>query len=252
VKWLRRCAFGMAFGAGGCGADEVDSDAIRTQGMFADMLALAPGDGTTLVRVQLTVGGENGTNVALVGDDRLEASFAAASETLVRSGRGSYERQMAADSAGDVSVQLLRGPDDASASGRAWLPEPFVAALETDASGGIGRDAGVVISWSPAVPGASLTWTLDGRCLWAESGSTADDGAFRLGREHFRVRGTRSGDDCEVEVRLDREGPGGVDPQWIPGSRFRAIQRRAVRFVSTPARDEPVERGAPAVPPDAG
>jgi hypothetical protein len=241
----------------GCAAQDVDSDAIRTQGMFADMLALAPGDGSTLVRVQLAVGGENGTPVTLVADDRLEASFAEATEALVRSGRGRYERQMAADASGDVSVQLLRGPDAANAGGLAWLPEPFVAALETDASVGVSRDVGVDVSWSPAVPGASLRWTLTGRCLWTESGSTADDGAFRLEPELFRVRGTQRDERCEAELRLDREGPGDVDPVWIPGSRFRAIQRRAVRFPSLPARDDAidereVELGAPAPAPDAG
>jgi len=225
--------------------------------MFADMLALAPGDGSTLVRVQLAVGGENGTAVTLVGDDRLEARFAAATEALVRSGRGRYERQMAADSAGDVSVQLLRAPDDAGAGGRAWLPEPFVAVLETDASAGIGRDAGVEVSWSPAVPGAMLRWTLAGRCLWTETGTTADDGAFRLEPGLFRVRGTQSGETCEVELRLDREGTGSVDSLWVPGSRFRAIQRRAVRFVSAPARGDDADAvddraGGAALGPDAG
>jgi hypothetical protein len=243
----------LALGAIGCAPQEVDSDTIRTQGMFAEMLALAPGDGSTLVRVQLAVGGENGTPVTLVGDDRLEASFAAATEALVPSGRGRYERQMAADSAGDVSVQLLRGPGDADAGGRAWLPEPFVTALETDARAGIPRDAGIDVSWSPVVAGATLSWTLAGRCLWTQSGSTADDGAFRLEPEFFRVRGARSGEACDVELRLDREGTGSVDSPWIPGSRFRAIQRRAVRFVSVPAGvdDREIERAVPPAP-DAG
>ena len=54
-----------------CSLEDVDSDAIRTQGMFADILAISPGNASTLVRVQLTVGGDDGTNVALVGEDRL-------------------------------------------------------------------------------------------------------------------------------------------------------------------------------------
>ena len=35
----------------GCTLEEVDSDAIRTRGMFVEMLAIAPGNGSTLVRV---------------------------------------------------------------------------------------------------------------------------------------------------------------------------------------------------------
>ena len=250
--WLRWWGLGCALSVCACDAEDVDSDAIRTQGMFVDMLALAPGDGTTLLRVELAVGGEGGTHVTLVGDDHLEGSFAGATETLVPAGRGQYERQMGGDSAGDVSVQLLRGPDDVNAGGTATLPQPFVVALETDASSGIARDASVEVSWSPALPGAMLRWTLEGRCLWSESGTTADDGRFVLGPESFRVRATRSGERCEVELRLDREGGGSVDALWVVGSRFRATQRRAVRFVSAPSSAEGDAPQPPANRPDAG
>lgn len=244
VKTWLHCGLGCALGVVGCSAEDVDSDAIRTQGMFADMLALAPGDGTTLVRVELAVGGESGTLVTLVGDDRLQASFAGATESLAHAGRGRYERRMIGETAGDVSVQLLRGPDDANAGGGASLPEPFVAVLETDASSAIARDTSVELSWSPALPGGVLRWQVKGDCLWTESGSTADAGRLSLAADTFRVLSTHSGEECEVEVQLDREGSGAADSVWVPSSRFRAIQRRAVRFISRPSNGE---RDAPSI-----
>jgi hypothetical protein len=230
--------FSCALLASACSLEDVDSDAIRTQGMFADMLALAPGDGDTLVRVHLTVGGEGGTNVTLVGDDALQARAGEVTQDLVRSGKGRYERKLGGDAAGEVTIELARGPDDAPASGIAVLPEPFILSLTTDASAGVDRSAAVSVSWSPASAGGSMRWTVEGRCLWTESGVAPDVGALTLGPERFRVRATRAGEDCEVQLSLDRENVGSVDRVWIPGSRFRAIQRRGVTFVSTPASIE--------------
>jgi hypothetical protein len=221
--------------AGGCSLEDVDSDAIRTQGMFADMLALAPGDGTTLVRVDLTVGGESGTRISLVGDDRLEARVGEVTEPLARAGSGRYERHIDGDSPSPVSVTLLRGPADPSAGGSVDLPEPFSTTLETDATLGIPRDAEVVVSWAPPVPGGLLRWSVEGSCIWSESGDVADDGLVVLGPESFRVLGSRSAERCEVQITLERENLGAVDGAWVPGSRIRASQQRAVGFVSLPA-----------------
>jgi hypothetical protein len=224
--------------ANACTLADVDSDAIRTQGMFADMLALAPGDGTTIVRVRLTVGGEGGTNITLVGEDVLEARAGEVTERLQRSGSGRYQRTLGGDEAGEVLVELQRGPDDEPAGGSALLPEPFLLELATDGSAGIARSAPVTVAWSPPVDGGTVTWTVEGRCLWSASGAAPDDGVLTLGPESFRVRGSRTGDDCEVTLGIQRANAGEVDGIWVPGSRFRAVQERAVVFSSTPASEE--------------
>jgi len=212
--------------------------------MFADMLALAPGDGTTLVRVHLTVGGASGTNVTLVNDDRLEATFREVSAVLERAGRGRYQTQLEGDAAGEVNVWLSRGPEDTAAGGTAELPEPFITVLETDARAGIERGSDVEVSWAPSVPGGSLRWTVEGRCLWTRSGSTPDDGSLTLGPESFDVRATRAGEECDVAVTLERASEYAVDSDWLPGSSFRAVQRRGVSFVSVPEPSEPGRTGA--------
>lgn len=232
----------------GCSLEDVDSDAIRTQGMFADILAISPGNASTLVRVQLTVGGDDGTNVTLVGDDRLEATVGEVSAQLRRSGRGRYEERIDGDAANDVTVRLLRGPDDDPATATARLPEPFSMLLENDTAEGISRAVPVIVSWSPAVTaGGPLRWSVEGDCIWSESGDTPDDGYLTLEPENLRVRGTRAGEECTVELLLERHNTGDVDPILIPGSKFRAAQLRGVKFVSTPAPDESYDVG-----PDAG
>lgn len=236
--------------SGGCSLEDVDSDAIRTQGMFADILAIAPGTGSTLVRVQLTVGGDDGTNVTLVGDDYLEASVGEVSQRLRRSGRGRYEERIDGDEASDVTVSLLRGSENAGATASARLPEPFSMALENNGLEGISRDSDVIVSWAPAAIGGSLQWSVRGSCIWSESGETPDDGSLTLEAENLRARGTRAGEECTVELLLERSNAGEVDPVLIPGSKVRAVQIRGVKFVSTPASGESAGAGEPS--PDAG
>jgi hypothetical protein len=202
--------------------------------MFADMLALAPGDGTTIARVRLTVGGEGGTRVVLAGEDRLDAFYGDLSAPLRRSGSGRYEVEFAGDQAGPISIELGRGPGDAPAGGGGDLPEPFVPELTTDDGAGIDRGSEVAMIWAPALLGGVMRWSVEGRCIWSASGETPDDGSLVLGPESFRVLTTRAAEDCQVDITLERENRGTVDGVWIPRSRFLAIQRRVVRFVSTP------------------
>ena len=248
ARWAGGLTLGLAVLGSGCSLEDVDSDAIRTQGMYADILALAPGDGTTLVRVKLTVGGDGGTNITLVGNDSLEASIGELSQALRRSGRGRYEQQIDGDSASEVTVRLLRGADDSPASASARLPEPFVMTLETDDSAGISRSDPVVVAWTPAV-GGQIEWSVTGDCIWSASGITPDDGQMTLEPENLEVRGTRAGQDCAVQLTLDRSNQGTVDPVLVPGSKFQAVQRRGVSFVSTAAPGEAIEESAA---PDAG
>ncbi|HKO94332.1 MAG TPA: hypothetical protein VJU61_24430, partial [Polyangiaceae bacterium] len=195
------------------------------------------------------VGGASGTKVHLVGEDVLVAEAGDAVEDLSRSGRGRYEEWLPGDAAGPISVRLERGPGDDPGGGSAQLPAPFAMALETDDSVGINRSTPVVVVWDAGEEGASIDWAVEGRCIWADSGTTTDDGAFTLTPEHVRVRPTKTGDDCEVQVTLERGGAGDVDPVFVPGSRFRALQRRGLSFVSTPALNE---TGGPAPAADAG
>jgi hypothetical protein len=234
----------LASTAWGCSLEEVDSDAVRTHGMYAEMVALAPGDGTTLVRVSLTVGGRNGTNVRLVGDDQLIARVDEVPGALSRRGRGRYEHELNGDAAGEVEVELQRGVDDDSASSSAVLPEPFAMSLVTDPRGGISRSEEVSVIWDEGA--RDIDWRVEGRCIWTESGSTFDDGRFSLEPGTLRVRGSRTGEECEVSLTLDRAREGDVDRVFIPGSSFRAIQRRRIVFRSLPGADEvPAEEPAP-------
>jgi hypothetical protein len=223
----------------GCSLEEVDSDAIRTKGIYAEMLAIAPGDGQTLVRVNLTVGGNSGTRVHLTGNDTLVAEAGDDVQELGRRGSGQYEVSLVGEASRDITVRLERGEEDDAAQGTAPLPEPFGMRLETASAGGINRSTPAIVSWQdPSLDDASLDWSLDGDCIWPDSGVTPDDGVMTLQTDSVQVRPTHVGEECEVRLTLDRVIQGEVDSLFVPGSSFRAIQRRAVTFVSTPAVGE--------------
>jgi hypothetical protein len=220
----------------------VQSDVIRTQGLFLDIQALATGDNSTRVRVELSVAGANGTKVDLAGEDSLIAEAAGISYPLVQSAHGVYEDQLDGDAASPITVRLERaaGTDPGSAS--AELPEPFTMQIDNVTSEGIDRSTPLLVHWNGAadpnlVP--PITWSVDGGCIWPDSGTMPDDGVTTLGVEHLQVRPTRRGEECEVELSLDRERQGDVDPVFVPGSSFRATQHRAVTFASIAGAGEP-------------
>jgi hypothetical protein len=231
----------------GCTLEEVDSDAIRTKGLYAEMLAIAPGSDQTLVRVNLTVGGASGTRVQLVGEDVLRVDAGEGPLDLVRRGRGRYEETLDGESSREISVRLDRGAEDDAAQGSALLPAPFAMQLETNTAGGVDRSTAVIVSWQdPAVEDTNIDWSVEGDCIWSDSGVTPDDGVMTFGPEHVKVRATQAGEECEVRLTFDRASTSGVDALFVPGSHFRAVQRRAVTFVSTPGVGEKNGPEAPA------
>jgi len=83
-----------------------------------------------------------------------------------------------------------------------------------------------------------VKWSVDGDCIWSDSGITPDDGVMTVQPEHVRVRPTQAGEECQVIVTLDRSVEQGSNSLFLQGSSLRGIQRRAVDFLSTPAAGE--------------
>jgi hypothetical protein len=241
ASWIVAVLTGAVLGLG-CGVSPVQSDLIRTEGLFVDMQALATGDGTTLVRVDLTVAGANGTPVDLAGEDSLIATAGGISYPLVQSAHGVYEDQLEGDAAIGITVQLERAANSASGSSSADLPAPFALQIDNATSEGIDRSTALLVHWNgEGAPDLEpeMAWSVDGACIWPDSGTMPDDGVTTLGAEHLRVRSTHRGENCEVELSLDRAHQGSVDPVFVPGSSFVATQHRSVTFTSIPGAGEP-------------
>jgi hypothetical protein len=235
---------GALFLLAGCSTRDVGSDSVHTQGLYAEMLAQASGDGTTLVQVQLAVAAAGGTKVDLVGDDSLIAQAGTTSYVLVQSARGTYADHIDGDSAGEIIVRLERGSGEDSGSATAALPPAFTPQIENTETRGIDRGTPLDVTWAPALADsesdavAPITWSIDGPCIWPDSGSTPDVGEMALDPTHVVVRPQRAGEDCEVQLSLERQNQGEVDPVFVPSSNFRAVQTRSISFTSTAAAGE--------------
>jgi hypothetical protein len=252
--WIGAALTGAA-GDFGCGVSPVRSDQIRTEGFFVDVQALAVGDGTTLVQVGITVAGANGTEVDLAGDDSLIADADGISYPLVQTGHGLYADQLDGDAARLITVRLERAANAQPGSSSAELPAPFALQIDNATSEGIDRSTALLVHWTGAGDPdlePEITWSLAGSCIWPDSGTMPDDGVTTLSAEHLRVRPTERGRNCEVELALDREQQGDVDPVFVPGSSFRATQHRSVTFTSLAGVGEPGGYAHPTPPGDTG
>lgn len=237
-----------------CSVENVASESIRTGGIHARMRAISPGDGTTVLFVDLAVGGQGGTKVDLTGTDELVYSLAdGASGSLQQRSGGHYQAAFRGDDAQRLTISLEREVDPA-ASAEVSLPPPFNVRWPEGSVTvpTIDRSESVTILWSPPGPASNstLAWEVAGDCIWTENGSTRDDGELTLPLDAVRVRGTRVGEACEVQVRLDRRAAGQPSANWGPGSSLEALQSRALTLLSVPSaaeleEDEPESAATP-------
>lgn len=228
----------------GCGAEDVGSSTQETNGLHAIFEATASGDGTTLVEAQLRVGGPNGTYLFLDGGDRLVASADGDEVDMGENSSGDRHWFLSrfetdADDT-EFRIQFLRGDDDKEDATESvvTIPKPFSMGIEgiDDEGDPVERGQDVTVTWSNT-DGGTILWEISGSCIWDESGEVDDSGEFTIPAEDVRVQSLDAGESCEVEVTLERNRKGSVDPNY-DGGEFWARQRRGFMFTSTPAPGE--------------
>lgn len=242
-------ALTIAAFAVGCGAEDVNSEDVLTSGMYAKFSAVASGDGTTLVEAELRVGGDNGTYVEIVGEDALVAladQDGDGEDESVEMGHNNsgerhwYRSRFETDEDNvTFTVAFNRGEDMESAPDSSVdLPKPFSVSIEgLEEDDEIPRGTDVTISWSNE-DGGDVNWSIEGDCIWSESGRTTDDMEFTIPAEDIRVLGSAEGDSCTVQIIIERTREGVVDSAFGEGGEFWGIQRRGFEFTSTPAPGE--------------
>lgn len=218
--------------------EDVGSGAIRTRGMYAKYEALATGNGKTGLTAELRVGGDDGTFVVLEPGDELIASADGDGDKEMASQNDGkqYTASFSTDEEGtEFNIAFERAEDDPAPDSRVALPAPFTLSLEEDEAK-VQRGNSVSISWDEG--SGEVEWSVEGDCIWSRDGTTDDDGDFEIPADEIEVTGTDEGETCEVTITLERVNRGEVDPAFEEGGEFRAIQRRTVRFESTPSEEE--------------
>jgi hypothetical protein len=220
----------LAFGC----TESVESNDVRTSGIYPEIAVTATGSGSSTVRVRLKVGGSNSnTFLDLTGDDKLTATVG--DDTKVLDGSGdTYTATFPTDAEGTkFTIAFARGTgdDDAPAS-TVTMPAPFDLMLGATTAGRGADD--LEVTWDPPVSGAQASWKLSGECIKLDSGSTPDDGAYTLEAGTIETFESDMDKSCTATFEMTRSRNGSVDPAFTEGGSVVARHARSQGFTSTP------------------
>jgi hypothetical protein len=214
--------------------ETVESEDVRTSGIYPEMIVTATGSGRTDVQVRLKVGGnDSNTFLVLTGADKLEATVGATTRTLDETSDETYTASFGVDAEDtQVVISLVRGEaDEGAPASVVSLPAPFAASLGA-AEYSRAADA-VAMSWEPGASGL-LDWRMSGSCIHALGDSVPDDGTHSLPAGSIDTFDSERNETCTVGVEFTRSRRGNIDSAFTEGGSIVARQVRSDGFTSTP------------------
>lgn len=213
--------------------ESVESEDIRTSGIYPEIEVRATGNGSTRVEVRLKVGGDDSnTFLKLTGDDELEVTADGQTKRLDRDGN-SYRATFPVDAEGtEFIIAFNRGEeDDGAPASIVTLPAPFTLSVaESEASR---ADTDLEYTWEPEGPG-NIAWELDGDCIISDDDTTPDDGTNTIEAGSIDTFDSEKDESCTVDLTLTRQRNGSIDEAFTEGGRIVALQVRRDSFTSTP------------------
>jgi len=214
-------------------SESVESEDIRTSGIYPEIEVRATGNGSTRVQVRLKVGGDDSnTFLDLTGDDSLEAT--ADGQTKRLGGEDdTYSATFPVDAEGtEFTIAFNRGEsDDGAPASVVTLPAPFQLSLaESEASR---ADTDLDYTWEPEASG-NIAWDLDGDCIKSADGTTPDDGSATIEAGSIDTFESDAEESCTVDLTLTRKRSGSIDEAFTEGGSIVALQVRRDSFTSNP------------------
>ncbi len=222
------------------GCSQVDSDAIRTSGMYADLKIEADGSGGSVASASLTVGGASSvTFINLSGGDSLVTLVGGNRYAMVRHevlGVISYRAFPPVNAANAAfRISLLRDGDADAPNSEVTLPAPFAITAPLSGSAFSRATQALTVTWSGSGATDPLTWQISGDCIVGQSGNQASDvGTLLIPAGAIQPRTGQGANSCTAEIRFFRTRSGTVDPAYGEGGELHARQTRAVSILSTP------------------
>jgi hypothetical protein len=213
--------------------ETVDSDEVRTGGVYPEIEVTADGSGDSTVKVNLKVGGVlSNTYLELRGDDTLEVSAGDKTKELRESDDG-YTTVFPVDGeATEFTIAFLRGDDDESApASTVELPAPFKLSVKDKEASRKSDD--VSFSWTPAGDD-NISWHIEGDCIQSNDGVTPDDGTGTIAADNFVEIEQFKDESCGVTLALTRTTTGRLDSAFEKGGEIVAHQVRKKSFTSKP------------------
>jgi hypothetical protein len=223
-----------------CG-ETTDSTNVTTDGIYAQLSATAIGNGTTLLRATLKVGGSSSnTTIELDDGEKLVATGGAETKDMTEQdgiSTTSYQaifQTEAVDTAFKIDFQRVEDLVDAPNS-TVTLPAPFVIATPAASATFSRASDPITVSWNTAAQD-SMGIQISGACISPYSTAVPANAT-----QHLIAAGTLqvlqpppAPQSCEVTIDVARSRAGQVDPAYGEGGSFSASQARQVRVNSAP------------------
>ena len=220
----------------GAGCAPVDSDAVATAGLRADIQVLTTGSGGSTVYAWLFSHRDgdpplNFETIRLVDEDVMSVTSKDHAVVMTESDLVVEYRYDAAFETADAGqhfeVSLDRAGDASAPHSTVTLPEPFTLATPATAS----RSAPLTIAWSPSGSTDQISVHLTG-CASTQLDAIADTGSVTL--PAGSVVADPSTATCDLAVEVSRTRTGLLDPAYGQGGSIVASQRRTTSLSSTP------------------
>lgn len=239
----------------GCSSESTNSDNVKTEGIWAGISVLNEGSFNN-INVEFNVGGRNGTNLILTGNDQVTASLG--DTTIVLSKDDDffdvdYEGAIPNSEQNNQFIIALNRPNDTSApNSRVTMPRPFSIIYPGEdmvftqlADIGVYWDvnrqqvrqqkSSVVANDSPAVPQMELFQSASCKTSADETVSfslteTVDDSGRYTSSFLSTIEGVDWSKGCDLTFSLERKEFGDLDSAYQQGGFIRAIQKRTVKF----------------------
>jgi hypothetical protein len=236
------CVVFMAVGALGLLACEnVDSEDVMTDGIYADINAFATGDGNTTVRAALRVGGgASNTFLEMVGDDQLLASMGEGDpvEMGEKSFLGSrwYTAEFDADAEDtEFNVAFERTVDEPAPESKMTMVAPFELTAPASSAEYSRATDDIEITWDASGSSDDMIVNIDGDCvqLYHEDLS-GDTGSFTVVAGTLDPAQDQDDETCSVTIELIRHRDGNLDPAYGEGGVIYARQIRTIQVSSAP------------------
>jgi hypothetical protein len=222
------------------GCAQVESDDVKTDGIYANLQVEATGNGSSVATASLKVGGStSNTFLDLSPGDSLVAQSGADSADMVRNetlGAIWYSAVFATDSANTpFKISFVRDVEVSAPDSDVTLPAGFaITGPAADSSYSRSADA-VVVTWDGSGAADPFSWQITGNCIVAQFGQqTADSGTLTIPAGAIQPGQNQGAASCQATIQLFRSRAGTLDGAYGEGGSVTARQTRSISILSAP------------------